>query len=112
MFMKIKNGKAFRRAAQAAPKSAEGARKAPCSSLFICNQMSNFKLSILNCGESFLPDLPVLPVNLAFFPLWRRAFGLVVGNLAFKLPDSYVQSPAIITSMITKKIVLDSSDDE
>ena len=33
--MKIKSGKAFRRAAQAAPKSAEGARKAPFSSVFI-----------------------------------------------------------------------------
>jgi hypothetical protein len=42
MFTKIKGGKAFRRAAQAAPKSAEGARKAPRSSVFIYNQMLNF----------------------------------------------------------------------
>jgi hypothetical protein len=41
---------------------------------------------------------------------WRRAFVMFVGNLAFNLPDSYVQSLAIITSMIAEKIVLDSSD--
>jgi hypothetical protein len=35
---------------------------------------------------------------------------MFVGNLPFKLPDSCVQSPAIITSMIAEKIVLDSSD--
>jgi hypothetical protein len=34
---------------------------------------------------------------------------MFVGNLAFKLPDSCIQSPAIITSMIAEKIVLDSS---
>jgi hypothetical protein len=60
--------------------------------------------------KSFLPDLPDLPVNLAFFPPWRRAFVVSVGNLASKLPDSCVQSPAIITSMIAEKLVLDSSD--
>jgi hypothetical protein len=41
---------------------------------------------------------------------WRRAFVVSVGNLASKLPDSCVQSPAIITSMIEEKLVLDSSD--
>jgi hypothetical protein len=47
---------------------------------------------------------------LAAATTWRRAFVMFVGNLASKLPDSYVQSPAIITSMIAGKIVLDSSD--
>jgi hypothetical protein len=46
--MKIKGGKAFRRAAQAAPKSAEGARKAPCSSVLIrvhpCSSVVNWLL--------------------------------------------------------------------
>jgi hypothetical protein len=43
---------------------------------------------------------------------WRRAFVVSVKNLASKLPDSYVQSLAIITSMIAEKLVLDSSDFE
>jgi hypothetical protein len=164
MFMKIKGGKAFRRAAQAAPKSAEGARKARAPSdsglplvagiapggrrgpplrkiasplrpwclcalvvsvflfstadqrrprmnsryrlpSFVVFALSSIirHLSSVLCAfvvKSFLPGLPVLPVNLAFFPPWRRAFVVSVGNLASKLPDSCVQSSAIITSMI------------
>ncbi len=50
------------------------------------------------------------PMRLLAATTWRRAFVMFVGNLASKLPDSYVQSPAIITSMIAGKIVLDSSD--
>jgi hypothetical protein len=96
--MKIKGGKAFRRAAQAAPKSAEGARKAPCSSVFIrvhlCSSVVNLlllplrplclsgemsffsafgRIGIWRClpqNGSFLPDLPDLPVSLPLVS-WR-----------------------------------------
>jgi hypothetical protein len=49
------------------------------------------------------------PMRLLAATTWRRAFVMFVGNLAFKLTDSYVQSLAIITSMIAVKLVLDSS---
>jgi hypothetical protein len=132
--MKIKGDKAFRRAAQAAPKSAEGARKAPCSSVCICVHLwlicffflCVLCVSVVKCpfsrpsavsaslrclpqNGSFLPDLPVLPVNLAFFPPWRRAFVVVPGNLVSKPSDSCPQSPVITTVSIAGKIVLDSS---
>jgi hypothetical protein len=58
----------------------------------------------------FVGLLEPWPVRLLAATTWRRAFVMFVGNLASKLPDSYVQSPAIITSMIAGKIVLDSSD--
>jgi hypothetical protein len=50
------------------------------------------------------------PMRLLAATTWRRAFAVSVGNLASKLPDSCVQSPAIITSMTAEKLVLDSSD--
>jgi len=49
------------------------------------------------------------PTRLLSAAMRRRAFAPFVGNLAPKLPDSYVQSPAIITSIIAEKIILDSS---
>jgi hypothetical protein len=58
----------------------------------------------------FVGLLEPWPVRLLAATTWRRAFVVFVGNLAPKLPDSCVQSPAIITSMITEKLVLDSSE--
>jgi hypothetical protein len=57
----------------------------------------------------FVGLLEPWPVRLLAATTWRRAFVVSVGNLASKLPDSCVQSPAIITSMIAEKLVLDSS---
>jgi hypothetical protein len=59
-------------------------------------------------GTLFYTATPPLRHPVTFSP-WRRAFVVSVGNLASKLPDSCVQSSAIITSMIAVKLVLDSS---
>jgi hypothetical protein len=62
MFIKARGNEAFRRAAQAAPKSAEGARKAPRLSVFL-------RVLCVSVVKSCLPDLPDLPVNLPLVSL-------------------------------------------
>ena len=109
--MKIKGDKAFRRAAQAAPKSAEGARKAPCSSVCICVHLwlicffflCVLCVSVVKCpfsrpsavsaslrclpqNGSFLPDLPGLPVNLPAPS--DSGLPLVAGMTAFTRPTT------------------------